>query len=301
MILNPILYSVLDRTHAEKSRFLINQWSMAFGDLGDIWTVIEYLRLFGERFHLDEGSMLFTAPFSLQHLPLSLQPYLKCQTTWDLQLSAESGAAGWKPTELRLQGLCRARYSVPPSILCTYILIARVCTCKHTYAHLVTGIPVCNAQIWSLQGTYIQRGAESTWMGRINTGMLPKFCSAIPSVQLCSLGAGNCASGTQAVSKQLHRSQNFFSPHAVGERWCCSVVNPQGLIHLTAKLIHCAWSWEHRAGDHRGLQPRHSFKQWGFECVGSNGACTEGYTSPRCCLSSPQHPVSTITEEKNHM
>lgn len=48
MTVNPTLYSVLERTNAEKSRFLINQWSMAFGDLGDIWTVIEHLRLLRE-------------------------------------------------------------------------------------------------------------------------------------------------------------------------------------------------------------------------------------------------------------
>lgn len=64
MIVNLTLYSVLERTNAGKSRFLINQWSMAFGDLGDIWTVKEYLRLFCEQFHLDEGSVLFAASFS---------------------------------------------------------------------------------------------------------------------------------------------------------------------------------------------------------------------------------------------
>lgn len=46
------------------TRLLINQWSLAFGDLGDIWTVIEYLRLSHEWFHLDEALVLFTAYFS---------------------------------------------------------------------------------------------------------------------------------------------------------------------------------------------------------------------------------------------
>lgn len=46
------------------SGFLINQWKLAFGDLEDIWTVIEYLRLSHEWFHLDEVLVLFTAYFS---------------------------------------------------------------------------------------------------------------------------------------------------------------------------------------------------------------------------------------------
>lgn len=46
------------------TRLLINHWSLAFGDLGDIWTVIEYLRLSHEWFHLDEALVLFTAYFS---------------------------------------------------------------------------------------------------------------------------------------------------------------------------------------------------------------------------------------------
>ena len=46
------------------SRFLINQWSLAFGDLEDIWAVIDYLRLSHEWFHLDEVLVLFTAYFS---------------------------------------------------------------------------------------------------------------------------------------------------------------------------------------------------------------------------------------------
>lgn len=46
------------------TRLLINQWSLAFRDLGDIWTVIEYLRLSHEWFHLDEALVLFTAYFS---------------------------------------------------------------------------------------------------------------------------------------------------------------------------------------------------------------------------------------------
>lgn len=72
-----------------KSRFLINQWSMAFGDLGDIWTVIEYLRLFGERFHLDYSLGAIHSPLlPWNTFNLTRRPYLKCQTTWDLQLSA---------------------------------------------------------------------------------------------------------------------------------------------------------------------------------------------------------------------
>lgn len=50
MVVNPTLCPVLERTNAggKESRFLINQWSVAFGDLGGIWTVIEYPRLFCE-------------------------------------------------------------------------------------------------------------------------------------------------------------------------------------------------------------------------------------------------------------
>lgn len=63
MAVNPTLCPVWERTNAggKRSRFLINQWSVAFGDLGGIWTVMEYPRLFRERFHLDEGSVLSTA------------------------------------------------------------------------------------------------------------------------------------------------------------------------------------------------------------------------------------------------
>lgn len=67
-------------------------------------------------------------------------------------------------------------------------------------------------QVWFLQGTHIQRGAEAMWKG-----MLPKFCSALSSVQLGSPGAENHVSEIQAISKWLHRSRNFVSPHVVRE------------------------------------------------------------------------------------
>lgn len=98
MIVNPTLYSVLERTNAEKSRFLINQWSMAFGDLGDIWTVIEYLRLFRERFHLDEGSVLFTVSFSPKTPSiLPAAPVSNVRPPGIRSCRAESGAAGAAP------------------------------------------------------------------------------------------------------------------------------------------------------------------------------------------------------------
>lgn len=60
MAVNPTLCPCLGKNQrwGERGRFLINQWSVAFGDLGGIWAVMEYPRLFRERFHLDEGSVL---------------------------------------------------------------------------------------------------------------------------------------------------------------------------------------------------------------------------------------------------
>lgn len=78
----------------KRSRFLINQWSVAFGDLGGIWTVIEYPRLFRERFHLDEGSLLFSASFSPQTPPISpAAPLSNVRPPGIHSCRAESGAA----------------------------------------------------------------------------------------------------------------------------------------------------------------------------------------------------------------
>lgn len=121
-----------------KSRFLINQWSMAFGDLRDIWTVIEYLRLFGERFHLDEGSVLFTAPFSPETPSiLPADPISNVRPPGICSCRPESRAAGWKPTELGLRGL-HWTYLVPHSISCMYIFHIYLYTCMCVQIHLRT-------------------------------------------------------------------------------------------------------------------------------------------------------------------
>lgn len=96
MVVNPTLCPVLERTSAggKESRFLINQWSVAFGDLGGIWTVIEYPRLFCERFHLDEGSVLFAASFSPKTPSISpTAPLSNVRPPGIHSCRAESGAA----------------------------------------------------------------------------------------------------------------------------------------------------------------------------------------------------------------
>lgn len=83
---------------------------MAFGDLGDIWTVIEYLRLFRERFHLDEGSVLFAASFSPKTPSiLPAAPISNVRPPGIRSCRAESGAAGAAPAVSRQQPQPRCR------------------------------------------------------------------------------------------------------------------------------------------------------------------------------------------------
>lgn len=156
MIVNPTLYSVLERTNAEKSRFLINQWRKAFGDLGDIWTVIEYLRLFCERFHLDEGSVLFAASFSPKTPSiLPAAPISNVRPPGIRSCRAESGAAGAVPRRqqpwprchrVKIEGVWAAGlpwlwYLVLHALLCKYIFLKYildrcVCVCAHVPANI---------------------------------------------------------------------------------------------------------------------------------------------------------------------